>query len=400
MIDNAGNLNWPQPNDADVTELKGDINSKLQTSFRRQRNVDLNAMEQWVGRTVDWAIGEKRRDWERYARERSTIVERINRMNINDNEKRRLTEDTEYKLSKRILKEPEETQSKRRSRQRAESSSEVKARLRTQTDDWLRGHGYTNLRDFQNRTRKGSKTRLRFIRFLREQRSAIEGEELTRSAEEIEKRQIRWAKASIKREKAKPEKREWYQVPFLTQGARESYTGKIIGTVSWLVIGMIISVIMGSVFFSLAFICWALYNIMPSPKDFANINKTISGRIAEVRRNYEDKIRRANSEESRANLLKQMELDLKMKEIVDWDLLERMKMKGVVGTGTIAKEIFKILGWALFAYSFASSNVPFAKPLGIIIAFIAYFSISFAKTQPPEGEAKGMKEAWNKRPWK
>jgi len=100
------------------------------------------------------------------------------------------------------------------------------------------------------------------------------------------------------------------------------------------IIGMILSAILRNIWFFFAFLCFAVHSIISKPDD-------IKGRVVEV-----------------------MGVKLKIFQ----------KDERGIGAGCF-KHIFLTLGFILLSLSFMTSPIPLAQPIGLIVAFIAYFGL-------------------------
>ncbi len=161
----------------------------------------------------------------------------------------------------------------------------------------------------------------------------------------------------------------------------------------FMVIGIILSVTIGSVLFLLALLCWAVYSIIPPPVDVIEKEiERVTKRFDKERRKLDDEMERARTRYERdrvrykiEELQRERDAALKIEEIK-----ARLKKSGhQIGTETglaFVRELFKIMGLVFFSLAFILSTFPFATPVGLIIALVAYMMLGGTTYGVPEKE--------------
>ena len=165
------------------------------------------------------------------------------------------------------------------------------------------------------------------------------------------------------------------------------YIKQVLPSVYFAVGGLVVSGLLGSPWFFFAALAFGLSVILPSPESI----KAIHDRAEGIKRAYESSIkdarrRKASAEEIR-NLIEGMKAEVELETL----LAEADKEKNVIGLGKatgiiLAKESLKMVGFLILIVSLLINRViPFAGLVGLIIGFVAYFSIS-AERKPKEEE--------------
>ncbi|RLJ07839.1 MAG: hypothetical protein DRP13_03230 [Candidatus Aenigmatarchaeota archaeon] len=186
---------------------------------------------------------------------------------------------------------------------------------------------------------------------LKERRKLLEKYEKYFGKEETEKLKERELKI---RERLKGKKVSLWQHTFF-------HLEKVLGTILLFIIGILVSSILGNPWFVGAFASWAVYVILPEPRDELN---PIKKKIIELEKQHqkgeitaEDLKAQVDAEMAIAKLIE----DKKTKEIINY----QKKRAG--------KYIFKLSGFILFTLAFAQA--PLMKPLAIITALISYYMV-------------------------
>jgi hypothetical protein len=161
-----------------------------------------------------------------------------------------------------------------------------------------------------------------------------------------------------------------------------------------MVLGMMLAAVGGNAFIFFGALLIGLSNLLPNPTDLDSVMRHLEN----VKDFYNKKTETAISEEEKKMF--QMEL---ANEIA----LTRTKLDAIVTTKgfdslggiVLVKELFHVFGFAIISAGFLLSSVPFAKPIGIIIALMGYFSLTY-QTEKDEGDgthAKLGSLVWRKR---
>ncbi len=152
---------------------------------------------------------------------------------------------------------------------------------------------------------------------------------------------------------------------------------QLIKNLIFVVIGMMISAMLGSVWFLIAFLFLAGYFAIPKKK--SPVDKVIEDVKKEFQPNIEKDTKLLNetkNESEREKIQSQLNnyYHLMGKEI---EARVGSIWKGVVFGGglTLAKISMKFFAFMLFTFAFITSNLPLAKPIGLLVAFIFYFTI-------------------------
>ena len=277
--------------------------------------------------------------------------------------------------------------------------------MREEATNFLSSHGYTpdnaGARQFLDDHPKGDPLRDDFKEHLRESRGGLRRGILREPAYKQQQRDIRMAERRVARDKTDKESgiaglhdrvahNRWGFMPSLKTPNTSS--GRIIAIAIWTFVGLIFAAIIGNPLFVFAFLCWAGYQLFPGVRDVRGIEKFIQERVERTRGAYQRRLRDAHDEDERANIIREREVALKDAEMIYAADLEQLRMGWTMGGSMVFKEIFKITGWLLFALSFLTSSLPFAKPLGVVIMIIAYFAVGYSKT-PATGEDRETERA-------
>lgn len=215
------------------------------------------------------------------------------------------------------------------------------------------------------------------------QRRRKEREERAKRAKqavEARKKEYKPEKEWKKEKKEREAPHGWLNIPSLK--SPESFGGKIFRVLAAAGIGLGISALLGNMWFVLAFLLWSIYSIIPGPMDI----KAVQNRLEMLKRNFDKRLKKAATDTERKNLMKRMEVEMGI-----WKILGELNMRNVVGGGTIGKEAARVFGCIFFVLGFVTSAIPSAKPLGLIVAFVTYFMISYEKKPPVVEEKKGGK---------
>ena len=158
-----------------------------------------------------------------------------------------------------------------------------------------------------------------------------------------------------------------------------------IGLLIALLVGIIISAILGSMFLFFGFLCLAVHFLLPSAADtetfrYAMIlaKKDAYRKIKEIRN--DSRLSDEEKERRIANLVKQVKDATAAEAIV----AKTPALKWAISPVAILKHLLKALGIALFIWGLASLTLPFAKLIALVAAFIGYFYIG--GTKEPEEE--------------
>ena len=131
-----------------------------------------------------------------------------------------------------------------------------------------------------------------------------------------------------------------------------------------IIIGMVATAIMGSMWLFFAFLSLAGYILLPSPEE------VIGRGMEKVRRKYSRAIAKAETKEEREKIEAIMKEDLENQRT-----LKRIQAReGFMKWGSAGiKSLFKMGFFVFFSLAFVTSMIPMFKPLGIMIAFLGYF---------------------------
>lgn len=155
---------------------------------------------------------------------------------------------------------------------------------------------------------------------------------------------------------------------------RQAYYQAVLYPLLLLMVGVIVSAILGSAFFVFAFLSFAVSKGVPSPE----VGRDIVAKLEDVKKRYQALIERAErSREPREiidRLYKRMESEIKVEAIVGKFEWKKIVTTSHYGRGFV-KEFFKGLGFLFLALAFILSPIPLAPVIGIIIGFFGYFSL-------------------------
>ena len=170
---------------------------------------------------------------------------------------------------------------------------------------------------------------------------------------------------------------------------------KVIGLVIFCLIGMSLMVLLGNWWFFAAFLFWALFLIMPEEENLISAQETritnfYDKKIADIRKDiekliekkkYVSKNRKEEINDEIIELRDQIEtLEEEKRDKINTVIAKfrdsdyREYKKGV-NTREVSKNLFKIAAFFCIVVAFLSSNIPLAKPIGLIIGFFLYMTL-------------------------
>ncbi len=165
-------------------------------------------------------------------------------------------------------------------------------------------------------------------------------------------------------EEVKPKYKPKYRYIFFP---RESESRNIARLLIPPVIGVALAALLGSMWFFLASLMWTIYEMIPEP------GNPIEKRINEIRKRYEEELKKAEREEERKDIINQLMANIGIEKVIgDIEKTEREELITFSGRAVL-KGFLKLAALCLFSLAFILSPIPLAKPLGIVIMFIAYF---------------------------
>lgn len=157
-----------------------------------------------------------------------------------------------------------------------------------------------------------------------------------------------------------------------------NYVTKVVPTLGSIIVGIVVFSIIGSFWFFAGFLALGFYFILPEPQDTYSVKK----KIRDVKRYWDNEIRRARTEKELEERLSNAEKALRIEKIVADVASEDTPFNSLL----LGKNIAKALAFLLFVIAFALSSLPLAGFISIIAAFILYFSIG--GYHKPEEEEK------------
>lgn len=160
---------------------------------------------------------------------------------------------------------------------------------------------------------------------------------------------------------------------------KESRIGAALFPLILLIIGATVSAAVGNLFFMFAFLCFVGYSILPQPSDpVQKIIEKIENRYNKHLDNLQDKLNNAKTPEAQERIRWEIDrLERRMNRQIEFSVGSPWGVfKQTMTSGKIAiKEVFRWGAFALFSLAFLTSTFPFAKPIGLILAFVFYFMI-------------------------
>ena len=146
-----------------------------------------------------------------------------------------------------------------------------------------------------------------------------------------------------------------------------------IEAVSLIILGIIVTSLIGSPWFLFAFLLWAASIFVPSEYQIPSIKNKIEAK----RKDFENKIDKAieNGEYEKAQALAQeMRAEVEVEKMIGE--LEKMKERfSALYFWRGFKEILRAVGILLFAIGFMAVRIPFSAVIALGILSIGYFSV-------------------------
>ena len=152
------------------------------------------------------------------------------------------------------------------------------------------------------------------------------------------------------------------------------YIKKILPSIYFSVGGLLAAGLLGSPWIFFAALAFGISSTMPSPESI----KSVHDEAQRIKTSYETRIKNARSAKASPEMIRNLIEEMKA-EIELETLLEKVneKTKGQIKGLIIVKDSLKLLGFLILTVSLLlNSVIPFAGLAGLIIGFIAYFSIS------------------------
>lgn len=145
----------------------------------------------------------------------------------------------------------------------------------------------------------------------------------------------------------------------------------VIWSIFLFIIGVIISAIMGQIWFTIAFIAFAVYTWIPPTETSVGMGK----RVEKVRDSFMKRIESARTKEEEKELYEEMRNALEAEKIVGDFKISKLFTDSRQYGREFMREFFKGLGFLFLMVAFVFSAVPFAPVIGIIIGFAGYFQL-------------------------
>jgi len=160
------------------------------------------------------------------------------------------------------------------------------------------------------------------------------------------------------------------------------HVGNILIPLVLIVLGFILSAILGSVLFVFAFLALGVSYGIPTPET----GKSVLEREKKIRKSFQEQMKNAETEEDRERLSTEMLNAVKVEDIIgSFKGKERFEMHSRV----FFKDFFKAVGIILMSSAFVFSAFPMAPVIGIIIGFVGYFTLGGSDYHFKEKEEEG-----------
>jgi len=161
------------------------------------------------------------------------------------------------------------------------------------------------------------------------------------------------------------------------QAMRKKFYQSVVGGFGMAIAGFVIAAILGQPIFIYAFLCFAAYNIIPTPESSTWIVK----KMEDLRDMYITRAGEARSEEDRTKILDELKTRLEIENI-----MSDMRKEGswvTAGHGNLVlKAILKAAGFILLVIGVVYLNVPLGGLVGLGVGLGAYYSFSLSRTKP------------------
>jgi hypothetical protein len=296
-----------QPTNAQLRQLYTDLRRVIGI---RYRNIPQAEIDRLIRITVQ---RERRRfndSWGRYDRELQDEQQRLNdRLNygeITQAELARRLAESEERLRREILQEPQEIQTRRAREAESRRAEQYRTQRDLEINDWLVNRGF----DRDSIANAPRATRREFSEFLRGRDADLRRDIL-------------------------------HEAPRRREGEARGHLGGIAGSLIMLTAGLMLSALLGSAWFSFAFILFMIYMLIPPPERPEEAILQIPG-IGNIVRRYNRQNRTARE--------------------------------------GIRRGLFTV-GLVMLVIAFFTSTIPLAKFVGLVAAFITYFVLGPAPTR-------------------
>lgn len=156
---------------------------------------------------------------------------------------------------------------------------------------------------------------------------------------------------------------------------RNDYMRNVLEMILLLIVGVIISALLGIWQFVLAFLFFAVHVAIPP----SQMSLGVAEDLKKVKERYERLIRDAEakgrSEEEIDRLYKRMETELSTERIIGEFKFGKMFNPNHSYGREFVRELFKGFGFLFLAIAFIFAPIPIAPIVGIIIGFFGYFML-------------------------
>jgi hypothetical protein len=171
--------------------------------------------------------------------------------------------------------------------------------------------------------------------------------------------------------------------------SRDSYsdpnaiTTKFVKAGVSMVIGMMLAAVGGNAFIFFGALLIGVSNLLPNPMDL----KAVVEHINKLKKDADTDMATARTEEEKKTIQMRLSNNIMLtRTTLDAILGSGGGIGNDVGTIIFTKELFRILGFGIISAGFLLSSVPFAKPAGIVIALMGYFSLTY-QTEKEDGHS-------------
>ncbi|MEM5798901.1 MAG: hypothetical protein QXP39_02535 [Candidatus Aenigmatarchaeota archaeon] len=158
-------------------------------------------------------------------------------------------------------------------------------------------------------------------------------------------------------------------------------TKNIVESLTLIIIGLIISTLLGNFWFILAFLCWGISVNMPEPQNIGAVKE----KMEKIRGEYQTRMEEAKTEEERADIAQQMRAEIEVEKIIG-----EIGLRNMVGIGILSKQFLRALGAFFLGLAFLLFGAPLAPIIGLIILFASYFLIGGYRTAQTEKKEGGI----------
>ena len=155
--------------------------------------------------------------------------------------------------------------------------------------------------------------------------------------------------------------------------ARRDYWQRAVKSILLLLVGVMVSAVLGSMWFTLSFIFFAVHFGLPPAPGWRQFQKNLE----EIRERYEGYIRGAQARGGDDKLIdrlhKRMEQEMKAEQMTRQTRWFGIQPDTPHAAREFLRELFKGGGFFCLSMGFITSVIPAAPVIGIIVGFIGYF---------------------------